>query len=63
MNKLYTPQEVSELLQLHYQTVLAEIHRGNLKAFRLKGQYRVSEEQIQDYLQTHIVKDIFKVAP
>jgi|LDZT01.1.fsa_nt_gi excisionase family DNA binding protein len=48
--KIYTPEELSELLHLHYQTILAEIHRGNLPAYKLKGKYRVSEEQLLEYL-------------
>lgn len=49
--KIYTPEELSELLHLHYQSILAEIHRGNLQAYKLKGKYRISEDQLLEYLK------------
>jgi len=51
--KIYTPEDLSELLHLHYQSILAEIHRGNLEAYKLKGKYRVSEEQLLEYLKNN----------
>ncbi len=51
--KIYTPEDLSELLHLHYQSILAEIHRGNLQAYKLKGKYRVSEEQLLEYLKNN----------
>ena len=49
----YSPADVAEILGLHYQTVLAEIHRGVLNAYNLRGKYKITEQQIETYLKNN----------
>ena len=46
----YTVAEVSERLQVHWQSVLNFIKRGELEALKLGRGYRISEQAIQDFL-------------
>lgn len=49
--KFYTIKEVAEMLKCTRQWVAEEIHRGNLKAYKIRGtQYRISDKQIEEYL-------------
>lgn len=50
MNVYYTPAEVAERLKLNMHTVLKYIRQGRLPASRLGNRYRISEEQLQDFM-------------
>lgn len=51
MPKFYTLTQVAELLGMHHKTVLSYVYQGKLKASRIGGgKYRVSEDDLQDFL-------------
>jgi len=49
MERLYTLQEVADLLKVSTRTVLRYIKAGKLKATKI-GQWRISENNIKDFL-------------
>jgi len=56
MNKFYTPKEVAEILNVGYNKVLDMIHLGQLSAYKIGGEYRISDQQILRYLDNVRVK-------
>lgn len=50
MVKLYTVAEAAKLLKCSTRKVYNEINRGNLKAYKRAGFIRISEEQLEGYL-------------
>ena len=59
MNQLYTPKEVAGLLKVNYRKVLDMIALGELTAYRIGGVFRISEEEIQRYLNSVKVQNDF----
>ena len=54
MNKLYTAQEIADRLKIKKTTVYELIKRGELESSKIGKQLRISEEQLNRYLQgTH----------
>ena len=51
MDKLMTLQEVSEILNVHYRTVLNWINEGKLEAVKTGRLWRVSQEQLNTFLE------------
>jgi len=49
--KLYTLQEVANILGYNRQTLYNNIRKGRLKATKCGKEYRITEEQLQDILQ------------
>jgi putative molybdopterin biosynthesis protein len=58
MEKIYTPQEVADRLQIKKATVYELIKRGELKATKIGRQIRVSQEQLDVYLKGSTGQDI-----
>ena len=59
VSKVYTPKQIAEILQVHWQTVLNYIKDGELKAFRLgKRGYRVEEKDLQKFIEKKKKKGI-----
>jgi len=52
-NSFLTVEQVAELLQVHWQTVLNYIKSGKLEAVRLGKGYRISEEAINKFVKTN----------
>lgn len=50
-NSFYTVEQVAQLLQVHWQTVLNYIKSGKLKAVRLGKGYRVAKEDLDDFFK------------
>lgn len=50
-NSFYTVEQVAELLQVHWQTVLNYIKSGKLKAVKLGRGYRISQEALNVFIQ------------
>lgn len=52
--KVYTVKELTELLQLHENTVLKLLNKGVIKGFRVNhgrfAQWRVREEELNKYM-------------
>ena len=47
----FTIDEVAKLLKIHRNTVIKFIETGKLKSFKIGKQYRVSQEQINEFLK------------
>ena len=48
--KLLTPVEVAEMLQVKKNTVYEMIKRGDLKATKMGKQFRITEKDVYEYL-------------
>lgn len=48
---MLTVEEVSEILRISVQTVRRLIDDGQLRAYRVRGQWRVKKEDLDDYLR------------
>jgi putative molybdopterin biosynthesis protein len=46
-----TVDEAAAYLKVHYKTVYALIRSGRLKAAKVGRQYRIKEEDIENYLR------------
>ena len=44
-----TVEEVAKRLLVSPQTILREIHEGNLQAVKIRGRYRVGETALEKY--------------
>ena len=53
IHKFYTVQEVADLLQIHWQSVLTYIKKGKLEAMKLGKGYRISETALQKFITDH----------
>lgn len=51
MEKIFTPQEVADRLKIKKATVYELIKRGELNATKIGRQIRISQEQLDQYLQ------------
>lgn len=49
--EFYTPQEVSQKLRLNVNTVYEYIRMGKLRAARFGNRYRITEEDIQRFVE------------
>ena len=50
-NFVYTVREVATVLKVSEKTVYNLIHSQELKCIRVRGQIRVTTEQLQEYLK------------
>lgn len=50
--KLFTLQEVADFLKVTRQTIYNYKDSGRLKATKIGKEYRVSEKQLQDFLNS-----------
>ena len=48
---MYTPREVGEILEVTNVTVLKLIHNGKIKAVKIGGQYKITQEEVDRILQ------------
>lgn len=49
--KLYTLQEVADILRVNRQTLYNNISKGKLKATKVGKAYRITETQLQDIVR------------
>ena len=49
--KLYTLQEVADILRVSRQTIYNYVTAKRLKASKIGKEYRVTEEDLQDFLK------------
>ena len=59
--QLMTPEQVSEILQVHILTVYEYIRTGRLNAVRLGRNYRILPEDLNLFLETNRVKVMIKL--
>ncbi len=55
--KYYSPEEVSEQINVKQATVRKWIREGKLKALKLGGLWRISEDQLQEFIRSGQVKE------
>mgnify|MGYP003977278643 FL=1 len=58
MERVYTVQEVANLLKVGYRTVLDQINLGRLEAYQISNRYRISEASVLRYLSANKVKRV-----
>ena len=59
MERLLTTEEVAELLRIDPVTVRRLIGRGELTAYRIAGEYRFTEADLEKFLESQrVVVDI-----
>jgi putative molybdopterin biosynthesis protein len=51
--KFYTIEEIADILRVNPAKVRQLLKSGDLKSTRIGKQYRISEEQLQEYLRRH----------
>ncbi len=51
MDKFLTVEEVSQKLQVHWQTILTYIKSGKLRAVKLGRGYRIDPEDFRDFIE------------
>ena len=58
MERVYTVQEVANLLKVGYRTVLDQINLGRLEAYQISNRYRISESSVLRYLSADKVNRV-----
>lgn len=58
--KIYTVQEITEILGISRKTIQKYVRQGDIKAIRLGNQLRITEQAFIDFLEskTVIVKEL-----
>jgi excisionase family DNA binding protein len=56
-DKFYTVQEIADLLQVHWQSVLTYIKKGELRALKLGKGYRISQEALDKFIADRSTKE------
>lgn len=51
--KLLKVAEVTEILQVHWQTVLTYIKEGKLKAVKIGRGYRVTKKDLEEFIENN----------
>jgi excisionase family DNA binding protein len=49
--KLYSPEEVSEITGFHRQAIYRAVRRGELRAFRICKRIRIKQEDLQAWIE------------
>lgn len=49
--QLLTVDEVAKYLRCHPQTVRRAIHAGKMDAYKMQGQYRITQPAVQAFLE------------
>lgn len=55
-NQYHTVEQVASLLQIHWQSVLNYIKRGDLEAIKIGRGYRISQEALETFLSERSTK-------
>jgi len=56
MDRILTPDQVAEMLQMHPFTILGYIKEGKLRAARLGRVYRIKEADVNAFLESSLVQ-------
>ena len=48
--KYLTVEQVAEILQVHWQTILRYIRKGQLKAFKIGKGYRITDADLGNFI-------------
>jgi excisionase family DNA binding protein len=55
MNKFYKVEEIAEILNIGARSIRVLIVSGEMKAHKIGGEYRISQEQFEEYLNQSLV--------
>jgi excisionase family DNA binding protein len=58
MKKIFTPQEIAELLHIAPTTIYAELKKGKLSHTRIGRKYIITRRQLEDYLTKEVVEEL-----
>lgn len=58
MEKYYRVEEVAQNLQVHWQTVLNYIKKGDLQALKLGKGYRIAESDLKNFINNFKTKQL-----
>lgn len=50
-NSVYTVDDVASILKVSTKTVYTLVHEQQLKCIRVRGQIRITSEQLDDYIR------------
>lgn len=50
MEKLYTPEEVAEIIKMKYQTVLGYLRNKKIPSIKVGSEYRIKESDLRVFL-------------
>lgn len=53
MQKIYTPKQVANILQVNKDYIYKLIKNGNLKASRIGVLYRIKESDVYEYMENN----------
>jgi excisionase family DNA binding protein len=56
-NNLLTPEQVAGILQVHILTIYGYIRQGKLDAIRLGRSYRITPEDLTQFIESNRVKN------
>ncbi len=56
MNQYYTTMEIAKMLKVSHITIYRWIYKGELKVIKLNKDYRISDKDIEDFINNHQVK-------
>ena len=59
MKDLLTPKDVARILQLRYNKILEMIHLGELKAIRIGKNFRITEYDLHEFIESNRVKSLW----
>jgi excisionase family DNA binding protein len=51
--RYYTPQEIADMLKVTRITVYRWLDQGDLKGIRFQREYRISQTDLDDFLERH----------
>lgn len=60
MEKFYTSGQIAKMLQVGYRKILNLIHLGNLRAYKIDGQFRIPISALHEYLEKSKYKSHWK---
>lgn len=55
--ELYTLEEVAKILKVSVQTVRRMISEGELRASKIRGQYRIRKDELEAYIEANSSKE------
>jgi excisionase family DNA binding protein len=56
-NNLLTPEQVAGILQVHILTIYSYIREGKLDAIRLGRSYRITPQDLEQFIEANRIKN------
>jgi len=51
--KIYTIKEVADILRVDYMTIYRMVKDYEIKAVKVRGQWRITEDALNEYMKSH----------